>query len=57
LNIGKGVIEDLFYLKADEGKGNFKFMDKYFPGKEAQQARNYKNLKNERLDQNYINAR
>ena len=38
LDIGKGVLEEpMKYLKADEGKGNFKFMDKYFPGKDVKE--------------------
>ena len=38
LDIGRGVIKSpMEYLKADEGKGNFKFMDKYFPGKDVKE--------------------
>ncbi len=38
LDIGRGVLEEpMKYLKADEGKGNFKFMDRYFPGKDVKE--------------------
>jgi hypothetical protein len=49
LDIGKGILkEPMKYLKADEGKGNFKFMDKYFPGKDVKEANRIESIINKR---------